>query len=111
MGLAHTAITQKCLGILLHSDKNVTITRDNLKRFPLSEYVPEHWLEHACFRGMWQNAKERMKHLFLTGGSHILRFGSGYATQQSLNERCHPMEPPTLCYHLRPSRHCESLGH
>ena len=44
--------------------QNITTTRDNLKRFPLSEYAAEHWFEHARFRGVWQNAKERMKHIF-----------------------------------------------
>ena len=50
MELAYTAITQACLGALLHLDEN--ITRDTPKKFPLSEYAAEHWFKHARSGGM-----------------------------------------------------------
>ena len=59
---AHTVITQVCLGMMLHLDKN--ITGDSLTRFPLAKYAAEYWPEHARFEGVSQNAKEGIKQLF-----------------------------------------------
>jgi len=51
---AHTVVAQVCLGILLHLDKNVT--RESLTNFPLVEYAAKHWVEHARFEGVSENA-------------------------------------------------------
>ena len=59
---AHTVMTQLCLGMLLHLDRN--ITRNSLTRFPLAEYAAQHWFKHARFEGVSQNAEEGMKQLF-----------------------------------------------
>ncbi len=59
---AHTLVTQACLGILLHLDEN--ITRDSLTKFPLAEYAGRHWVEHARFEDVAENAEEGMKRLF-----------------------------------------------
>ena len=59
---AHTVLTQACLGILLHLDKDVT--RDSLTNFPLTEYASRHWFEHARFEGVSQNTDKGMKELF-----------------------------------------------
>ena len=66
---AHTVITQACLGMLLHLDQK--ITRDSLTQFPLAEYAAEHWLEHARFEGVSQNAEEGMKQLFDRTKPHL----------------------------------------
>ena len=66
---AHTAVTQACLGMLLHLDQN--ITRDGLTRFPLAEYAAEHWFEHARFEGVSQYAEEGMKQLFDRTKPHL----------------------------------------
>jgi len=59
---AHTVLAQACLGVLLHLDKNVT--RGSLTKFPLAEYAAEHWVEHARFEGVSQNADKGIKKLF-----------------------------------------------
>jgi ankyrin repeat protein len=66
---AHTLVAQACLGILLHLDKNVT--RDGLWKFPLSEYAAKHWVEHARFEGVSENAEEGMKQLFDGSKPHL----------------------------------------
>ena len=66
---AHTAVTQACLGMLLHLDQN--ITRHSLTRFPLAEYAAEHWLEHARFEGVSPNVEEGMKQLFDRTKAHL----------------------------------------
>jgi hypothetical protein len=47
---AHTFVTQACLSILLHLDKDVT--RESLTKFPLAQYAAGHWFEHARFEGV-----------------------------------------------------------
>jgi len=66
---AHTLVTQACLGILLHLGENVT--RDGLNNFPLADYAAEHWVEHARFEGVLENAEEGMKQLFDSRKSHL----------------------------------------
>ena len=66
---AHTAITQACLGMLLHLNQN--ITRDSLTRFPFAKYAAKHWLEHARLEGVSQNAEEGMKQLFDRTKPHL----------------------------------------
>ena len=66
---AHTLVAQACLGMLLHLDKD--ITKDSLKKFPLAEYAAEHWVEHARFEGVLENAEEGMKQLFDSRKSHL----------------------------------------
>jgi len=66
---AHTLVTQACLGILLHLDKN--ITRDSLTNFPLAAYAAEHWVYHARFDGVSQNAEEGIKQLLDASKPHL----------------------------------------
>ena len=66
---AHTVVTQACLGMLLHLDKNVTKTSVNLTEF--ADYAAEHWHEHARLEGLSQNVEEGMKQLFDPGRHHI----------------------------------------
>jgi len=75
---AHTLVAQASLGILLHLDE--TITRENLKKYPLGEYAARHWFEHVRFENVSQYIEDGMKHL--TGGSRISQFGSRYVTQE-----------------------------
>ena len=67
---AHTVITQACLGMLLHLDHK-NIAGDGLTRFPLAEYAAEHWLEHARYEGVSQNAEDGMKQLFDRTKPHL----------------------------------------
>jgi hypothetical protein len=80
---AHTFFAQVCLGILLHL--NQTITRDNLKMFPLAEYAAEHWVEHARFEGVSENVEEAMKQLFDPGKPHL-------AIWVWICDPCHPTQ-------------------
>src|SRR6267142_81384 len=66
---AHTLVTQACLGILFHLDKNVT--RDSLSNFPLVKYASEHWFKHARFDGVSQNSDEGIKQLFDRRKPHL----------------------------------------
>ena len=110
MELAYTAITQACLGALLHLSEN--ITRSTLERFPLSEYAAEHWFEHARFRGYVAKWKGRMKQLSDRRRPHFA--GWLWICDPAALKR--PLPPhgttytPTLCCRLRPSRHCEVLA-
>ena len=62
MSPAHTFVTQACLGVLLHLDKN--ITSRSLTEFPLAEYAAKNWIEHARFGDVSQDAVEGMRQLF-----------------------------------------------
>jgi ankyrin repeat protein len=66
---AHTLVSQACLGILLHLDKNVT--RDSLTEIPLAQYAAEHWFEHARFNGVSRKVEEGMKQLFDQRKPHL----------------------------------------
>jgi ankyrin repeat protein len=66
---AHTLVTQACLGILLHLDKDVT--SDSLKDFPLAEYAAEHWVDHARFEDVSRNVEDGMKQLFDPSKPHL----------------------------------------
>jgi hypothetical protein len=66
---AHTLITQACLGILLHLDKDVTL--DSLRNFSLAEYAAEHWVDHMRFEGVLRNAEDGLKQLFDPSKSHL----------------------------------------
>jgi ankyrin repeat protein len=59
---AHTLVAQACLGILLHMNNG--ITRQGLRKYPLAEYAAEHWIDHALFEGVSENAEDGMKELF-----------------------------------------------
>jgi len=69
MSPAHTFVTQACLGVLLHLDKN--ITSRSLTQYPLAEYAAQHWFEHARFEGVSQDAVEGMKQLFDRTKPHL----------------------------------------
>jgi ankyrin repeat protein len=66
---AHTVVTQACLGMLLHLDKNVTKTSVRLTEF--ADYAAQHWHKHARLGGLSQNVEEGMKQLFDPGKHHI----------------------------------------
>ena len=66
---AHTLVTQACLGILLHLDKDITKT--TLPNYPLAEYAAEHWFEHARFESVSQHVEEGMIQLFDRNKTHI----------------------------------------
>jgi ankyrin repeat protein len=66
---AHTLATRACLGILFHLDEN--ITRDSLRKFPLARYAAEHWVDHARFEGVSQDAEEGIKQLFDASKPHL----------------------------------------
>jgi hypothetical protein len=57
---AHTTLTQACLGLLLHSDDDIT----NVEHFPLAGYAAEHWVEHAQFEDVASRVKDGMEILF-----------------------------------------------
>ena len=66
---AHALLAKACLGIHLYLDKNVT--RDSLAKFPLTEYAPKYWVEHARYEGVSQNVDEGMKQLFDRRKHHL----------------------------------------
>ena len=69
MSPAHTFVTQACLGVLLHFDKD--ITSRTLTEFPLAEYAAQHWFEHARFGGVSENVVEGMRQLFDRTKPHL----------------------------------------
>ena len=70
MTQAHTIAAQRCLGILLHLDENVS--KDSLKEFPLAEYAAEHWVDHARFHeDVSSKVQAEIKRLFDPGRHHI----------------------------------------
>jgi ankyrin repeat protein len=66
---AHTIVAQACLGILLHLD--MTITRDDLNKYPLAEYAARYWLDHARFKDVSQYIDDGMKQLFDPKAPHL----------------------------------------
>ena len=62
LGPAHTTLTQACLGLLLHTDNQITegIVEDS----PLADYAAEHWVEHAQFEDVVSRVKDGMETLF-----------------------------------------------
>ena len=66
---SHTLVAQACLGILLHLD--TTITRDNLKKYPLIEYAGRYWVDHARFEDVSEYTEDAMKLLFDPSKPHF----------------------------------------
>ena len=66
---AHALAAQACLGMLLHLAEN--ITRDELDKFPLSEYAAGHWVDHAQFEGVSLKVEDGMKRLFDPNNVHF----------------------------------------
>jgi ankyrin repeat protein len=66
---AHSLVTQACLGILLHLQKDVT--EDCLTKFPLAQYAAKHWFEHARFEGVSRTTEEGIIELFDRGKPHL----------------------------------------
>ena len=66
---AHALVTQACLGILFHLDKD--ITRDGLANYPLATYAAMHWIKHARFEGVSQCVEEGTKRLFDGSKPHL----------------------------------------
>ena len=90
---AHTFVTQACLGVLLHLDKN--ITSRNLAEFPLAEYAARHWFEHARFEGVSQDAVEGMKQLFDRTKPHLFIWLWIYDPTVPYWEGCERAEGPS----------------
>ena len=68
-GLAHTLLTQACLGFLLHLDDHVD--KESVKSFPLAEYAARHWVKHAQFEDVASRVKDGMKILFDSDKPHF----------------------------------------
>ena len=66
--LAHTILTQACLGFLLHFNAHL---KKNVKDFPLSNYAAEHWVAHAQFEDVASRMKNGMKSLFDSDKPHF----------------------------------------
>jgi ankyrin repeat protein len=90
---AHTLVARACLGILLHLD--TTITRDGLREYPLTLYAAQHWIDHARFENVSQNAEDGIKELFDPRKRHLAIwvwiFDPGNLTRPKLAER--PLQP------------------
>ena len=67
---AHTLVTQACLGILLHLDKDV-VTRDSPEKWPLAGYAAKHWADHAQFGDVSRIVENGMKRLFDPRKTHL----------------------------------------
>ena len=62
LGSAHTTFTQACLGLLVHSEDQ--ITEESIKYSPLARYAAEHWVEHAQSEDVASRVKDGMETLF-----------------------------------------------
>ena len=60
--LAHTILTQACLGVLLKLDDG--IDGNNIDSFPLARYAAQHWVEHAKFGNVASRIEDGMDCLF-----------------------------------------------
>ena len=69
---AHTILAQACLGVLLLLDDS---TRNaSIERFPLAEYVLQHWVDHALFENVSLRIKDGIEDLFNAGKPHFWRW-------------------------------------
>jgi ankyrin repeat protein len=66
---AHTILTQASLGSLLHLDNH--IGKNGARRFPLSQYAAEHWVEHAQFENVASCVKDGIETLFDSDKPHF----------------------------------------
>ena len=66
---AHITLTRACLGLLLHSDGN--ITEKILERSPFADYAAVHWVEHAQFEDVASHVKDGMESLFDADKPHF----------------------------------------
>ncbi|KAH8984856.1 hypothetical protein EDB92DRAFT_1464439 [Lactarius akahatsu] len=63
---AHTILAQACLGTLLRLDEHA-----DAKEFPLVEYAPRHWVDHARLEGVSSRIRDGMDDLFDTSKPHF----------------------------------------
>ena len=61
LGSAHIALTQACLGLLLHSDNHIT---ESAAHSHLAPYAARHWVEHAQFEDTAFHVNDAMETLF-----------------------------------------------
>ena len=66
---AHTILAQACLSVLLRLEDSTQGT--SMKRFPLSEYALEHWIEHAQFENVSLSIKDGIEELFDAENPHF----------------------------------------
>jgi hypothetical protein len=67
--LAHTIVTQACLGILLQIQNDVEGCTP--KDHPLARYAAEYWTTHAQFGEVSSRSHKRMKYLFDANEPHF----------------------------------------
>ena len=69
---AHTILAQACLGVLLHLDDS---SREaSVQKFPLAEYVLQHWVDHALFENVALRIKDGIEDLFDAEKPHFWRW-------------------------------------
>jgi hypothetical protein len=66
---AHTILAQACLSALLRLDDH--IDENGIKRFPLSIYTAQHWVEHGRFENVSSSIQELMERLFDPDKPHL----------------------------------------
>jgi Ankyrin repeats (3 copies) len=69
---AHTILTQACLSTLLRIDDQVD--KEKIKKFPLSIYAAQYWIEHAQFENVSSRIAELMEELFDPDKRHFARW-------------------------------------
>ena len=65
----HTILAQACLSALLRLDDH--IDKNGMKKFPLSIYAVQHWVEHGRFENVSSSIQELMKLLFDPNKPHF----------------------------------------
>ena len=66
---AHTILAQASLSVLLQLDDH--IDKDSIKKFPLSGYAAQHWVDHGRFENVSSTIQVAMKHLFNPDRPHF----------------------------------------
>jgi ankyrin repeat protein len=93
-GLAHTILTQVCLGLLLHpKDRNFDESVS-----PLSEYAAQHWVTHAQFRDVASRVMDGMESLFDPDKPHFATWIDLYDVDAESGGNLPPERPSALYY-------------
>jgi ankyrin repeat protein len=93
-GLAHTILTQVCLGLLLHpKDRN-----DDKTVSPLSKYAAQHWVTHAQFGDVTSQVKDGMESLFDPDKPYFAAWIDLYDIDAESGEKL-PLERPSPLYY------------
>ena len=97
-GLAHTILTQVCLGLLLHpKDRNHDKT---VRVSPLAEYAARHWVTHAQFEDVASRVTDGMASLFDPDKPHFAAWIDLYDidAESESGGRLQPERPSPLYY-------------